>query len=344
MGPRDLIKLLTAAFTAREPVLVTGSPGIGKTEIIKAAAAAAGAEIMISHPVLADPTDAKGLPWAAADGKSATFLPFGDLARALAFSGDLFVWFLDDLGQASPAVQASFMQLLLGGRVNGHHLPDNVVFVGATNRRTDRAGVQGILEPVKSRFGTIVELEPNVTDWVDWAINHNQPVELISFIRFRPNLLNDFKPTHDLTNSPCPRTWEKAAKWIKAGLEADVEFAALTGAVGEGAAAEFAGFLRTFRDLPDLDVILMSPDRAPIPPKSNPSALYAVSAGLATKANPQTFAAISKYAERMEKQGLAEFAILLHRDSLRRCPDVQHTAAFAKLCTGPLGRLIAGDV
>jgi hypothetical protein len=58
-------------------------------------------ELLISHPVVEDPTDSKGLPFAAADGQSARFLPFGDLERALQARKRPLIWFLDDLGQAA---------------------------------------------------------------------------------------------------------------------------------------------------------------------------------------------------------------------------------------------------
>jgi len=155
--PSQLTTLLTGYFSIREPVLVTGAPGIGKSDIIAQAATANGMGLLISHPVTADPTDAKGLPWPVQGSDHATFLPFGDLYQAINATSPM-VWFLDDLGQASPAVQAAFMQLLLARRVNGHALPECVTFAAATNRRIDRAGVSGILEPVKSRFASIVEL------------------------------------------------------------------------------------------------------------------------------------------------------------------------------------------
>src|SRR5262245_47390194 len=111
MRPSELHDLLVATIPHRAPVLITGAPGIGKTDIVTAAAEASGASLIVSHPVVSDPTDAKGLPWPSADKQSATFLPFGDLARAVAATQPT-VWFLDDLGQAPPSVQASFMQLL----------------------------------------------------------------------------------------------------------------------------------------------------------------------------------------------------------------------------------------
>ncbi|TDY52385.1 hypothetical protein BX592_105271 [Paraburkholderia rhizosphaerae] len=37
--------------------------------------------------------------------------------------------------------------------------------VSAANGRTDNAGMSGILDPVISRFATVVELEPTIEDW-----------------------------------------------------------------------------------------------------------------------------------------------------------------------------------
>src|SRR5690606_27326440 len=105
-------------------------------------------------------------------------------------------WFLDDLGQASPMVQAAYMQLLLARRIDGHVLPDCVTFVAASNRKQDRAGVSGLLEPVKSRFTCIMEIEPDLDSWIDWALGEGLPAELIAFLQFRGSeLLHAPNPT-----------------------------------------------------------------------------------------------------------------------------------------------------
>lgn len=340
MKPTQLTTLLAATFVAREPVLVTGAPGVGKSNIVEQAAAAAGANLILSHPAVADPTDAKGLPWPGKDGKSATFLPFGELRQAIDAT-DLTVWFLDDLGQAPPSVQASYMQLLLARRVNDHRLPDCVTFVAATNRRTDRAGVSGVLEPVKSRFATIVELEPDLNDWCAWAFSHGVPAELIAFLRFRPDLLCAFQASADLTNSPVPRTWAAVGRMLKLGLPADVQHPAFAGAVGEGPAVEFGAFLRMFRELPSIDAILVDPAGTKLP--DQPATLYAVVTALGIRANEQTFDRIAQYATRMVDSGRAEFAALLVRDAVRKDPAIQNTEGFTRLASGDLGRLISGE-
>jgi hypothetical protein len=325
------------------PILLTGAPGVGKSSIVEQAAAASGFDVILSHPVVADPTDAKGLPWPGKDGTEATFLPFGDLAQAIKATRPT-VWFLDDLGQASPAVQASFMQLLLARRVNGHVLPDCVTFVAATNRRTDRAGVSGILTPVLSRFGAVVGVDVSVDDWSRWAMGAGVPPELIAFIRFRPNLLHDMgdgKKANDMENFPCPRTWEYAGKAVKMALPEDLEFAALAGAVGEGAAMDLRAFLSMVRSkLPSPDRIILDPDNAPIPDR--PDMLWAVGCALAKKATDANCGRVFRYAERLYEAGKSEFAVMMVKDINRLTPSITDTPDWTKLVLSPLGQSFLG--
>jgi len=338
--PKQLRSILSRTIEAHLPVLITGAPGVGKSDLVAQAAREAGAEVILSHPAVSDPTDAKGLPWPNKDGESATFLPFGELARALD-AKQATVWFLDDLGQATPAVQASFMQLLLARRVNGHALPDCVTFVAATNRRTDRAGVSGILEPVKSRFATIVNLEPNLDDWCEWAYQNSVSPEVIAFLRFRTELLSKFEPSADMQNSPCPRTWANVAKLVKLKLSPETELAAYAGAVGEGAASEFVAFLRIYRNLPNPDAVLMNPDQSPIPKELN--ALYALVVALASRATEENFWAIARYGTRLMENEQGEFGSLLILDSCKKDQRLVSTPEFTKLATTELGQLMLGS-
>jgi hypothetical protein len=338
--PSQLQTILAAMIPARLPLLITGMPGIGKTDIVDSVTASLSNDLILEHPAVGDPTDFKGLPWGNQGATEATFLPFGNFARALKATKPT-VWFFDDLGQAPPSVQAACMQLFLARRVNGHVLPDCVTFLAATNRRIDRAGVSGILEPVKSRFVSIVELEPDIDSWCQWAFSHGIPATLIAFLRFRPELLCKFEATADLTNSPVPRTWAHLAKVEALNLPAAIESAVMAGSVGEGASLEYLAFRSMVKSLVNLDAILLNPDKASIP--SKPSELYAVSVGLAARANEQNFARIVTYANRLYTEaGKGEFAVLLIRDAIRRDEKIQYTDSFVRLNSGPLGQLISG--
>lgn len=322
MKPSQLFTFLEKTIPLKLPVLIKGAPGIGKTDIIHQVCQKLGANLIVEHPVVSDPTDYKGLPFVMGDQKDhAEFLPFGSLKKLIT-AKDLTVYFLDDLGQATPAVQAACMQLILARRVNGHHVSPQVCFIAATNRHTDRAGVSGLLEPVKSRFVSIIELETDLEDWVDWALKNGIETPLISFVRFRPNLLHDFKPTNELKNSPCPRTIHNIDRLMKAGLPHELEYEVFSGAAGEGFAAEFIGFLKIFRNLPNPDAIIMNPNSAEIP--EDPATLYAICGALAEKASKQTIGNIVKYANRLP----AEFSVLLIRDSARKDKTIVNSRPF----------------
>jgi hypothetical protein len=337
--PTQLTELLSLYVPKRLPVLITGRPGIGKSDIVEQTARDTDHELLISHPVVEDPTDSKGLPFPGADGTTAKFLPFGDLERAMTARRPL-IWFLDDLGQASPAVQAAKMQLLLARRVGEHVLPPQVMFLAATNRRTDNAGVTGILDPVISRFATVVELEPTIDDWTKWAVRSNVQAELIAFLRFRPDLLSVQKTSRDIENAPSPRSWGFVAKTMEI-VPKHLEHISYAGSVGEGAATELVSFLQIYRELPSPDAILLAPDTAVIPEKT--SALYAVATALAARASEGNFDRVVTYTERLIDAGHREFAALLVRDSVQRTPAVQNSYAFVRAQAGQIGEIIRGE-
>lgn len=307
-------KRLMACIDAGLPVLLVSAPGVGKSDLVSQTATDCNADYLPLHPVVSDPTDAKGLP-ALVDGQ-AEFLPYGDMRRLMTATRRL-VCLLDDLGQAPAVVQAAFMQLILARRINGHKISDHVVFIACTNRRQDKAGVAGILEPVKSRFACIIELTAHIDDWTQWAIAAGVDARVIAFLRLRPELLHEFKPTADITNSPCPRTWNNASRLVSLGFT-DVE--TLAGAIGQGAATELASILPVMARMPNPEAILLNPETADVP--NHPAVCYAVCGALAARCTTKTAARIAKYILRLPQ----EFGQLLKSDCERILPDY---AAYA---------------
>lgn len=262
MRANDLKKFLKFAFKKNYPILIKGSPGTGKTDIVEWSVRKLDYDLLIMHPVVDSPIDYKGLG-SVVDGEAA-FLPYGNLKKLINAKKPL-VCFFDDLGQAPAAVQSAVMQLLLARQINGQPISKFVRFVAATNRREDKANVSGILEPVKSRFASIVELEVSTDDWILWAEKNEMPSTLIHFIQFKPMMLNDFKPTRDIENSPCPRTVANVGRMIKDNIRNDLLFEAVKGAAGVAFANEFTAFLRVYKDLPTVKEILDDPVNCKLP-------------------------------------------------------------------------------
>jgi hypothetical protein len=313
MKASQLDKFLSFCIIHKQNVLIKGSPGIGKTSIVESACKKAGAGLITTYPVVSDPTDYKGLPFAANDGKSAHFLPFSELDQLIKADRPT-VYFLDDIGQATPAVQSALMGLLLSRRINGFQVSDHVTFIAATNRREDMAGVSGVLEPVKSRFASIVQLDVDADDWITWAIENNMPTELIAFIRFSPDILSAFKPTRDIVNTPSPRTVAHVGRLQNLGLSvADDYFTeAVAGAAGEAFASQYKGFLDTRAELPTVEEVLLNPDGARLP--ESPSAKYAIAEMLASRMTEATADPLICYLGRLNP----EFAALSFKSAFTR--------------------------
>ena len=94
--------------------------------------------------------------------------------------------------------------------------------------------------------------------------------------------------------------------------------------MGTGAATEFTAFLRMFRELPNLDAIMLNPLQEPVP--ENAAAQYAVASALARCASDTNFDRICLYLNRLP----TEFRVLCVRDATLRAPAIRFTADYTK--------------
>ena len=333
MTLRDVASILPAMLAAHEPVLVSGPPGLGKTDLITQVTSGLGWDLLTMHPVVSDPTDFKGFPWLTGGGE-AEFVPFGDLRRLLTATEPL-VCFLDDLGQASPSVQAAAMQLLLARRVNGHAVADCVSFAAATNRRRDRAAVGGIIAPLLSRMtGGIYEIEPDLESWIQWALDANMPAELIAFARWRPRYVTETEITPEIAAYACPRTLAAVGRAYGRGVPQGAELAAYSAIAGQDFGGEFTGFLRICQNLPDPRLCIASPATAEVP--TDPAVLFALCGALARLATKDNAEKWHEYIGRLPR----EFGVVAVRDMIRRVPQMTETKSHIEWLTRNQGALL----
>jgi hypothetical protein len=323
MKPNELSEYLAAAIPNNWPTLVKSKPGFGKSDILKKAAKEAKTELIISHPVVSDPTDYKGLPFPSKDGLSADFLPYGDLRKLIQAKSPL-TFFIDDLGQAPKSVQAACMQLLLAREINGHKISPDVRFVAATNGLKDNAGVSVILNPVKSRFVTILTLEVDVEDWVKWAIESDMPPELTAFVRFKPDILDGPAVTNDIVNTSCPRTLYHVGMQQRDGLKPKFYLEVFSGSAGPAFGQEYSAFLAMADGLPSIDSIIKDPEKSIVP--KDPSVIYTIIGGLSRKMEDTTITPICKYLARLKP----EFSVACMADGVTKNPSVCDNNAYVE--------------
>jgi hypothetical protein len=227
----------------------------------------------------------------------------------------------DDRNQAGADLQKVLANICQARTLHGAELPDGWQVISTGNRQSDRAGANRVLSHLRNRE-TVLELETHLDDWTGWALNNGVKPEVVSFIRFRPNLLHDFDAQRD--QNATPRSWVEGVSDVLGTVPAEAEFECFKGAVGEGAAAEFVGFVRIFRKLPNPDAILLNPTTSDVP--SDPATLYALSGALAQRATEGNFERVCQYVERMP----AEFSVLTVSYAARRNPDLANTQAFTQ--------------
>lgn len=319
MRPTTLFDTITSMVRLLRPLHIEGSPGLGKTSIPKQVADKMGLPVLLFHAPTMQPEDV-AIPAANADRTALDFLPNSRFPLEGSEHGEEGIILIDELPQAEMSVQKSMAHLIQERDIHGRKLKPGWTIISTGNRQSDRAGANRILSHLRNRV-TTVEFEPQLDDWCNWAIDNEVRPEIISFIRFKPAMLNDFDPQRDLNATP--RAWAEGVSSIIDKVPEAAEFECIKGAVGEGAAAEFVGYLKICRQLPDPDTILKAPDKAKVP--TEPSVLYALSGALAHRAEVDNFDAVMTFAKRMP----SEFTVLTVLDSVRRRPDVQSTKAFA---------------
>jgi hypothetical protein len=315
MKPSQAAEAIAKCIQVKQPLFLWGQPGVGKSAITRDVAAALNLELIDLRLSLLDSVDLRGFPHM--ENKRMHFATPIFLPTDPNSSGILF---LDEMNAAPPAVQSAAYQLVLDRRIGEYKLPDGWAIIAAGNRETDQGVTYTMPAPLANRF-THIDFDVNYDDWRAWALKNGIKPEIINFISFRPNLLNDFDP--DKRAFPTPRSWEFVSRIIDGKQSIEIERALISGSVGEGAAAELAGFLKIYRNLPNPDVVLMNPSKADVP--TDPATLYALCGALSARASQNNFDRLIEYCERIKP----EFQVLCIRDAFTRDNTLAHTQAFS---------------
>ena len=317
MRATTLKQTINALKPFNRTVAIEGAPGGGKTTIVHEVANALDIPCIERHmPTML--VEDFGIPYPDDTGFSYK-LP--DWFPVKGKAPDEGILLFDDRNQAGADLQKVLANICQARTLHGVSIPDGWMVISTGNRQSDRAGANRVLSHLRNRE-TVLELDTHLDDWTTWAIDHNVRPEVVSFIRFRPNLLHDFDPQRD--QNATPRSWVEGVSAVMNNIPAEAEYECFKGAVGEGAAAEFVGFLRIYRKLPNPDTILMNPESSDVP--DDPATLYALSGAIAERCTESNFERAVTYLERMPP----EFSVLAVSSATRRDPELSNTQAFTK--------------
>ena len=277
----DTLAAMQILLAAGVPVLLWGDPGTGKTFTVEAFARRAGWRTVSVIASIHDPTDFAGLPVRTDAG--VVFEPPA-WARRAADSGGMSLVFFDEVNTATPATQNALMRVVLEGRVGDLDLGDRVRFAAAANPPSQNSAAWDLSAPLANRFAHL-EWPVSFEDWKAGYLGgwpDPEPADLdpcavdpysrelvrllqASFLASRPALLCAVPDNGaELRGWPSPRSWERLAECLAIADAAEVadgvRLLVASALVGDGAAAEYLGYLRNL-DLPDPKELLAHPSK-----------------------------------------------------------------------------------
>jgi len=308
-----------------KPIFIFGAPGIGKTQIVGQAADSLGVPMINLDLQFMAPEDFLGIPKVVdiVEPDAAKFKETGEksflgtgatrsnppslLPRSNGADGKGGIIFMDEMNRANKTVLNSVMQFVQMGRLGEYVLPDKWILIAAGNRPSE-ADVAEFDFALADRF-TIVNLEPKVEDWVEWAKSSGkfQP-EFVNFVAQNQELFHYLDDEKGTLKFPTPRSWTDAAlilkdemddEGVKSWRELPLDkianiYADQLGPDATGKLVAYLGVLNKFTEA-DLEEIVKDPSKAKVIPKSGDfsSVMYGL------------YEMVMRKAEQMEKDGKA---------------------------------------
>ena len=201
-------KGLIKSLAHEQSLLLLSAPGVGKSDVVRQAAAEAGLPCRSLLGTQIAPEDVSGIPRIV--GQRSVFCPPRIL---LPETNEPFVLFLDELPACPPDIQKAFYSLLLERRVGEHRLPAGTWVIAAGNRADDRALVRTMSSALVNRV-FIINVRVDVKEWLVWAKANGVRSEILAFITYMPGVLMRPVPKLPVPFST-PRAWTSLSKSLE---------------------------------------------------------------------------------------------------------------------------------
>jgi len=333
----------TAKAAPNQATMIWGAPGCGKSHAATIGLRDAlglpsvpvtheDSAVVMFRPSNHDPVDVTGLP-NLVDGVT-TWSPPDFLLRvnAMAKRYGTALLVIDELNQAVPMMFNTLNGLMLDRHVGRVTLDPGVRVVATGNRQTDKAASNRMPSHTANRL-LHLDMESDLDGWTEWALTAGMPMWLIAFLRFKPELLNQFDA--DRRENPTERTWEMVGLTTGDDCPKELAFPIATGLVGPGAAAEVSAFREIVESMPNPDAVLMDPDNIRLPGTGERGALFALCGAIAHRATKENFDRVVRYTKRIPP----EFGVLTVRDAFKRNASISSSRAFVEWVSANSGVL-----
>lgn len=282
-------------------VVALGSPGIGKSSLLKAVAKMTGlSPVYIDAPV----TDLALLSMPAVEDRR-TYSALHEQWQPEIPS----VYVVDEVFKAKGPSLLMFTRFMLERNIAGFDIHPKSIVIGTSNLTTDGVGdvTQG---HVNNRITRVVMRNPTSDEWLAWALNNNIDPIVMAWIDQNPHALASylekgqdnnpyiFNPKQQSTGFVSPRSLEKASHIVKQRnvLGNDITRVGLVGTVGASAGMDMNAYFSLSDQLPKRETIEKTPELAILP--NNIAAQLMLVFGLVSSVTKSTFNAHFTYMQR----------------------------------------------
>jgi hypothetical protein len=266
------IKTFTKLASALPPhiaILMRGPTGVGKSYLARGLAEELGLPYIDVRGSTMDESQVSGIPDFETSKTSgvATFCLPSFYVRACR---EACVLSLDELNRAMPQVMQSFFQICLdrelGNNVDGlpMKLHPETRIVACVNHGAEYDVSE--MDPALLRRFWVVDLDPTVTDWIDWAGQNDIDPLTIDFIRQHPEHFRvEPSSVEPGTVIPTPASWHRLDESLRhmgmapsdcAGESHEGFYALSTGFVGMEASIAYTEFVKRYERIISADDVL----------------------------------------------------------------------------------------
>ncbi len=272
---KQFLKILPAICEQRQPILMRGDTGIGKSQLVYQQAEKMGMRVIECRAAYMTEGDLCGLPiliekGTNPDGSARQCTMFGPPDWLLDACDEPVILFLDEIDRGVLEVRQGFFELTGSRKHKGHPLhPGTIVFAAINGGEGDNDYLVGSMDPAELDRWWIFDLDPTVQDWLDWAKGNPDIHSTVWDFISRNDGHLDYKGIHEPGKIyPSRRSWhhfskvakmsgyltEEYAKSISKGegakisIQDNLDIINLAAAkVGCEAAVAFTDFLSTYR-------------------------------------------------------------------------------------------------
>ena len=249
----NLAKFLESVLPMKstENLLISGAPGIGKSEITYQVCEKLGLKLLEVR-LYEEGETAAGLPKLHSDITEFTKTWwFKELE-----TGKYDVLFLDDFHLVPPMIQSYLYRFLTSRVFHNYTLEKPIKIIVAGNFNLQTASATEVQSPIMSRFSMAVEYKPTVDTFIEYMTQKPDVfhVSIIAFLKAFPDYLYHTDPPYtEMYHNP--RSWERLSRYIMENEQMHKFAPAIVGYDAGGKFVEYWKILaRPLHDLLKVDI------------------------------------------------------------------------------------------